>query len=57
MKVKFIASLSGIEFTYKPGDVAELDFRTAESWIAAELCVPVAAEPKPSDPKPSKKSK
>jgi hypothetical protein len=51
MKVTFIASIAGAEFSYKPGDQAVLDPKIARAWIAAELCV--SAEP--AEPKPSKK--
>jgi hypothetical protein len=56
MKVTFIASIAGAEFSYKPGDQAVLDPKIARAWIASELCVSAEpAEPKPVDPKPSKK--
>jgi hypothetical protein len=56
MKVTFIASIAGAEFSYKPGDQAVLDPKIAHAWIAAELCVS-AEQAKPADPKPSRKSK
>jgi hypothetical protein len=44
-KVKMIVSIAGEDFSYKPGDEALLETKTAEAWIAAGHSVAVTEPP------------
>ncbi len=40
MKVRFLTSIASADWSYGPGDVAELDDRLAEAWMGAGICEP-----------------
>jgi len=52
-KVKFLTSIAGHDFSYKPGDEATLEPQIAEAWEASGICQVLPPEPKESK-KPEK---
>lgn len=41
MKIKTLVSMAGVNFSWSPGDVVEVDDAEASRLITAELAVPV----------------
>ena len=54
MTVKFLQSIAGSEFSYAPGQTADIDDDLSDAWIASGICEAVAREP--SKPKITKKA-
>jgi hypothetical protein len=59
MTVKFICSIAGSDFSYRPGEVAIITDALAEAWTASGVCEIVARKEviEPPKPKASKKDK
>ena len=45
VKVKFLVSIASATFSYKPGDEAVIDEKTAAAWEKSGVCA-IAAEKK-----------
>jgi hypothetical protein len=48
MKLKILTSIAGESFSYKPGDVAEIEAEEAARWVSAGFAVPVVEQPEVS---------
>jgi len=47
MKVKMLVSMAGRRYSYKPGDIVEVETKTGKEWIKSDI----AAKPNASEEK------
>jgi hypothetical protein len=56
MTVKFVVSIAGKDFSYRPGEVAIIADTLALAWVDSGVCELLASQEKVAvKPKPSKK--
>ena len=56
MKVRFLTSIASADWSFGPGDVAEIEDRVAAAWIGAGICEPAPVDIEAATAEPPKKA-
>lgn len=54
MKVKILVSIAGSNFSYRPGQIVDLDEKEAKRWIKADVAEKAPAKKKAEAKPPAK---